>query len=123
MEMAHYRVEPSQRSPFLKLMHELHHVRGRTGAVFWQVYEDVAHPDDWVEVWTVESWTDHLREAIRLSEDDKRLLASVAVFQREADRPSRYLAVDPLESLHLHPVAASGQERLLLDAPPGAPAN
>jgi MFS family permease len=102
MEMAYYRVEPMQRIAFLKLMNELHHVRGRAGAVFWQVYEDVAHPEGWVEVWSMESWTDHLREAIRLSDDDKRLLAAVAVFQHEADRPSRYLAVDPQEYLNTH---------------------
>jgi MFS family permease len=102
MEMAYYRVEPPQRIAFLRLMNELHHVRGRAGAVFWQVYEDVAHPEGWVEVWSMESWTEHLREAVRLSEDDKRLLASVAVFQHEADRPSRYLAVDPQEYLHSH---------------------
>ncbi|HBK09073.1 MAG TPA: MFS transporter [Acetobacteraceae bacterium] len=102
MEMAYYRVEPTQRVEFLKLMNELHSVRGRTGAVFWQVYEDVAHPEGWVEVWSMESWTEHLREAIRLSEDDKRLLAAVAVFQHEAHRPSRFLAVDPQEYLHDH---------------------
>ena len=50
----------------------------------------------------MESWTEHLREAIRLSDDDKRLLAAVAVFQHDADRPSRYLAVDPQEYLHTH---------------------
>jgi MFS family permease len=103
MEIAYYRVEPAQRVEFLKLMNELHHVRGRTGAVLWQVYEDIAHPEGWVEVWSVESWTDHLREAIRLSDDDRRLLASVAVFQHEAHRPSRFLAVDPQEYLHEHP--------------------
>ena len=100
--MAYYRVEPMERIAFLKLMNELHHVRGRAGAVFWQVYEDVAHPEGWVEVWSMESWTEHLREAIRLSDDDKRLLAAVAVFQHEADRPSRYLAVDPQDYLNTH---------------------
>ncbi len=102
MEIAYYRVEPLQRIAFLRLMNELHHVRGRAGAVVWQVYEDVAHPEGWVEVWLMESWTEHLRQAIRLSDDDKRLLAAVAVFQHEADRPSRYLAVDPQEYLHAH---------------------
>ncbi len=100
MEVAYYCVAPDQRTRFIKLMSELRHVRGRAGAAFWQVYEDVAHPEGWVEVWFMESWTDHLREAIRLSEDDKQLLAAVAVFQREANRPSRYLAVDPHEYLH-----------------------
>ena len=102
MEMAYYRVEPLQRVEFLKMMNELHHVRGRTGAVFWQVDEDVAHPAGWVEVWSMENWTDHLREATRLSDDDKRLLTAVAVFQHEAHRPSRYLAVDPQDYFQAH---------------------
>ena len=109
MEIAYYQVEPLQRLAFLKLMDELHHVRGRAGAVFWQVYEDVAHPDGWIEVWSMESWTDHLREAIRLSDDDKRLLTSVAVFQHQAHRPSRYLAVDPHEYVHVHGAKPSTQ--------------
>jgi MFS family permease len=112
MEMAYYQVEPLQRVAFLKLMNELHHVRGRAGAVFWQVYEDVAHPEGWVEVWSMESWTEHLREAIRLSDDDKRLLAAVSVFQHDAHRPSRYLAVDPHEYLHAHPSNPSGRQAL-----------
>jgi hypothetical protein len=118
MEMAYYRVEPLQRIEFLKIMNELHHVRGRAGAVFWQVYEDVAHPEGWVEVWSMESWTDHLREAIRLSEDDKRLLSAASAFQHEANRPSRYLAVDPHEYLHAHPSDPPARERLSVAAPP-----
>lgn len=118
MEMAYYRVEPLQRVEFLKLMDELHHVRGRTGAVFWQVYEDVAHPEGWVEVWSMESWTEHLRETIRLSEDDRRLLAAVAVFQHEAHRPSRYLAVDPHDYLHAHPSNHPEREKLSIAGPP-----
>ena len=102
MEIANYRVEMSQRPVFLKLMNEVHHVRGRAGAVFWQLYEDVAHPDGWIEVWSMESWTEHLREIIRLSDDDKRLLAAASVFQQDAERPSRYLAVDPHEAIHAH---------------------
>ncbi|MFL5254506.1 MAG: MFS transporter [Rhodopila sp.] len=100
MEMAYYRVDMAQRAEFLRLMDEVHQVRGRAGAVFWQLYSDVAHPEHWVEVWSMESWTEHLREVVRLSEDDKRLLASVAVFQHEAERPARYLAVEPHEQLH-----------------------
>jgi MFS family permease len=100
MEMAYYRVAAEQRPAFLKLMNDVHHVRGRAGAVFWQVYEDVAHPEGWVEVWSMESWTDHLRETIRLTEDDKKLLAELGTFQHEVHRPTRYLAVDPQEYLH-----------------------
>jgi MFS family permease len=97
METVHYHVLPSERVAFLALMQEMRHLRGRTGALFWQVYEDVAHPEGWLEVWSMESWTDHLREATRLSDDDRVLLARIGAFQRSADRPSRYLAVDPNE--------------------------
>jgi len=95
METVHYQVSAEQKPEFMKLMREARHVRGRTGALFWQIYEDVAHPEGWLEVWTMENWTDHLREATRLSEDDKRLLARLNVFQVATERPQRYLAVDP----------------------------
>jgi len=95
METVHYRVASGQRSEFLTLMREARRIRGRAGALFWQVYEDVAHPEGWLEVWAMENWTDHLREAMRLSEDDKQLLARLRVFQVETERPQRYLAVDP----------------------------
>jgi MFS family permease len=120
MEIAYYQVEPSQRVAFLTAMNQLHHVRGRTGAIFWQVYEDVAHPDGWIEVWSMESWTDHLREAIRLSDDDKRLLACVAKFQHQAHRPSRYLAVDPVAYLHTHTTTPPTRGKLPIEkAAPG----
>lgn len=115
MEMAYYRVEAPRRLEFLRLMHELHHVRGRAGAIFWQVYEDVAHPDGWVEVWSMESWTDHLREVTRLSDDDKRLLTAVSVFQHEAHRPTRYLAVDPHEYVQSHQPEAHKPDKLTID--------
>jgi quinol monooxygenase YgiN len=95
METVHYRVSPEQRTEFLTLMREVRHIRGRAGALFWQVYEDVAHPEGWLEVWSMENWTDHLREVIRLSDDDKQLLAQLSVFQVATERPQRYLAVDP----------------------------
>ena len=99
MEIVHYRVAPAERAAFLRLMREVRHVRGRTGALFWQVYEDVAHPEGWVEVWSMENWTDHLREASRLTEDDRALLARVGIFQVPSERPQRYLAVDPNEAM------------------------
>jgi hypothetical protein len=80
--------------------------------VFWQIYEDVAHPEGWIEVWSMESWTDHLRETIRLTEDDKRLLSELSVFQHEVNRPTRYLAVDPQAYLLKHGPA---QPKLAVD--------
>jgi MFS family permease len=96
MEVVHYRVRPDEREAYLLAMDEVRLARRRTGALFWQLYEDVAHPDGWMEVWSVENWTDHLREATRLSAEDRAALARVAVFQRDgAPPPARYLAVHP----------------------------
>ena len=98
METVHYQVQPSQRPAFLAAMAEVRRVRGRAGAHVWQLYEDVAHPEGWLEVWSVESWTDHLREVTRLSEEDRAVLAGAGVFQcgGNGPRPARYIAVDPL---------------------------
>jgi MFS family permease len=100
MEMVHYRVRDVERDAFLAIMREVRQVRGRAGAQFWQIYEDVAHPEGWIELWSVESWTDHLREVVRLSDDDRLVLGRAAVFQQDAERPARFLAVDPHEHPH-----------------------
>jgi len=97
METMHYRVAPAERSAFLATMREVRQVRGRAGAAFWQLYEDVAHPEGWLELWSMESWTDHLREVGRLSEEDRTVLARATAFQSDPGTrpPARYLAVDP----------------------------
>ncbi len=95
METVHYRVTPDERGAFMAIMREVRLLRGRSGAQFWQLYEDVAHPEGWIEIWSMESWTDHLREAGRLSDADRQMLARAAAFQHEAERPSRFIAVDP----------------------------
>ncbi len=95
METMHYIVPPADRARFLAIMQEVRRVRGRAGAEFWQLYENVAHPEGWLEIWSMESWTDHLREAARLSDDDRAVLARATAFLSDARRPARYLAVDP----------------------------
>ena len=97
MESVQYQVAPDQRDGFLLAMNEVRRVRGRAGALFWQLYEDVAHPEGWLETWQVENWTDHLREASRLSPEDAGALARAASFQKDGGQPilSRYIAVHP----------------------------
>jgi MFS family permease len=97
METMHYRVAAAERAAFLATMREVRMVRGRAGAAFWQLYEDVAHPEGWLETWSMESWTDHLREVGRLSDGDRAVLARACAFQSDPENrpPARYLAVDP----------------------------
>ncbi len=99
LETMRYRVTVKDRAAFLSAMAEVQHVRGRSGVLVWRLYEDVAHPDGWMEVWAVQNWTDHLRELDRLSDSDRQALARVALFHDpDAPLPCRYLAVDPADA-------------------------
>ena len=96
LEAVQYRVDPGNRDAFLDAMREVRHVRFRAGALVWRLYEDVARPDCWTELWAMESWTEHLREAIRLDQADHAALARAAALHQGDSPPkaSRHLNVD-----------------------------
>lgn len=97
LEVVRYSVDPGDRDAFLDAMREVRRVRLRSGALTWRLYEDVAHPERWAEFWSVGNWTEHLREADRLTESDTAALARAAALHR-ADAPpeaTRYLNVPP----------------------------
>lgn len=97
LEVVRYRIDPADRAAFLRSMAEVRRVRQRGGALLWRLYEDVAHPERWVELWAVESWTEHLREADRMTEEDRATLARAAALHRGDGPPeaARYLNVSP----------------------------
>jgi MFS family permease len=96
LETQRYTIAAADREAFLAVMAELRDVRGRAGAGNWQLYEDIAHADGWMETWTVETWTDHLREATRMSEADRTVLArAMSLHRGEPMAPSRFLAIAP----------------------------
>jgi MFS family permease len=97
LEVVRYCIDPADREDFLEAMREVRRVRLRSGALTWRLYEDVAHPERWAEFWAVENWTEHLREAHRLTEGDVAALARAAALHRAGTPPeaSRYLNVPP----------------------------
>lgn len=95
LETIRYKVAPARREEFLALMAEIRAARRRAGAISWGLYEDIAHPEGFLEAWAVESWTDHLREQTRQSAEDRAALSRAAVFQATDHLPVRMLAVDP----------------------------
>lgn len=97
LEVMRYAVDPAQRTAFLAAMQEVRRVRLRSGAVTWRLYEDVAHPERWVELWSVESWTEHLREEARRTDWDRAALARAAALHRGTEPPeaARFLNVVP----------------------------
>jgi quinol monooxygenase YgiN len=97
LELVRYRVNPAERDAFLTVMAEVRRVRLRSGALAWRLYEDVAHPERFAEIWVVESWTEHLRETSRLDESDRATLARAVALHHGAEAPeaARYLNVVP----------------------------
>lgn len=97
LEVVRYRIDPADRAEFLRVMAEVRRVRQRSGALAWRLYADVARPERWIELWAVESWTEHLREADRLTEEDRATLARAAALHRGEGPPEavRYLNVAP----------------------------
>ena len=97
LESLRYRIVAGDRDAFLLAMGEVRQVRGRAGAIVWRLYEDVAHPDAWMEIWAMESWTDHLREQARLSDEDRAALLRACAFHCDEGPPPafRYIAVEP----------------------------
>jgi MFS family permease len=96
-EVVRYVIDPADRARFLAAMAECRQVRRRAGALTWHLYEDVAHPERWIEYWVVENWTDHLREADRMTELDRAALSRAASLHRGGGAPeaARYLDVMP----------------------------
>ncbi|WP_245870334.1 MFS transporter [Teichococcus rhizosphaerae] len=93
LEMVRYRIDPADRAAFLAAMADLRRARLRSGALSWRLYEDVAHPELWMEVWSVESWTEHLREHDRLQSADRAAIARAAALHHGETGPgsARYI--------------------------------
>jgi len=97
LEVVRYQIAPENRVAFLTAMAACRQVRLRSGAQGWRLYEDVAHPERWVELWLMDSWTEHLREEGRMTEWDRSVLARAAALHAGPGGPeaSRYLNVMP----------------------------
>jgi hypothetical protein len=68
----HYIVTPEQQAAFLEAMGQLRRSRLRTGGTRWELYRDGERPNRFVEIFSVPSWEEHLRQhAGRLTETDR----------------------------------------------------
>jgi hypothetical protein len=57
-----YTISPEREQPFLQAMIELRRSRLRTGATDWGLYQDGRNPRLFIEVFSVPSWEEHLRQ-------------------------------------------------------------
>ncbi len=76
-----YDIDPKQAAEFRQVMGEIKVVRRRDGAIRWELFNDVAKPNRFFEVFLVESWAEHVRQHSRVTKADLPLRARVRSFQ------------------------------------------
>ena len=80
-------VTEEREAAFLEAMGQLQRSRRRTGASRWDLYRDGDRPDRFVEVFSVPSWEEHLRQHEgRLTAADKAIEEAALAF---SDPPAR----------------------------------
>jgi MFS family permease len=81
-------VPPEREAAFLLAMDELRGTRLRTGATRWELYRDVERPNRFVEMFSVPSWEEHLRQhhGGRLTGTDREIEEAALAF---SDSPPR----------------------------------
>jgi MFS family permease len=68
-----YTVAGGRLHEFYELSHQLKKIRKRDGAYFWELFQDTAKADHYIECFMVESWLEHLRQHERVSVSDRVL--------------------------------------------------
>ena len=95
-----YTVAPEVEQQFLEAMGALRLSRLRTGAFRWEFYRDGAMPQQFLELYTVSSWDEHLRQ-----HHDRLTGTDVDIEERV-----RRLSVPPPQAAHLFPADAGRGE-------------
>ena len=75
-----YEIALDQREAFLDAMQPLGVIRRRDGAFAWGIFEDIAIPGRYVEIFQVDSWLDHLRQHARVTREDQRIQETIHRF-------------------------------------------
>jgi MFS family permease len=77
----HYTVTPERQAAFFEAMGQLRRSRLRTGGTRWELYRDGERPNQFVEIFSVPSWEEHLRQhAGRLTEMDRAVEEAALAF-------------------------------------------
>jgi MFS family permease len=75
-----YRIDPARAGVFDQEIRRLGDVRKRDGATDWRLDVDPADPSHYIEIFTLPSWTDHLRQHERVTVADRQLEDAVRAF-------------------------------------------
>jgi MFS family permease len=85
--MVEYTVARDREAAYLEAMDHLRRSRRRTGATRWELYRDGERPDRFLEIFSVPSWEEHLRQHEgRLTAADRAIEEAALAF---SDPPAR----------------------------------
>ena len=82
-----YEIALDQRVAFLDAMQPLGALRRRDGAFAWGIFEDIAIPGRYVELFQHDSWLDHLRQHTRVTREDQPIQENVLRFHIGSETP------------------------------------
>jgi MFS family permease len=83
-----YLIDPSRGREFEEAMQKLRTVRRRDGASFWALFYDAARPERYVEYWIVNTWLEHMRQHLRVTQADYELLKHARSFHIGKEAPA-----------------------------------
>jgi MFS family permease len=90
-----YTVAPEKEEAFLRAMARVRLSRLRTGATRWGLFRDAEAPRHFVELFTVPSWEEHLRQhSDRLTGTDQQYEEEAQAFSDPQDDTSHLIAVE-----------------------------
>jgi quinol monooxygenase YgiN len=90
-----YTVEPDKEEAFLRAMARVRLSRLRTGATQWGLFRDGETPRQFVELYAVASWQEHLRQhRERLTRTDQQYEEEAESFTAGPQDTSHLIAVD-----------------------------
>lgn len=95
-----YEISVNRRTDFLHAMQSLKIIRRRDGAFSWGVFENLAAPGHYVEIFQVDSWLDHLRQHARITREDQRIQEAINRFHigESAPKVSHFAGGTPVSS-------------------------
>ncbi len=70
-----YQIPPEHLNEFMQLIQKMHRMRKRGGALFWELFSDLKKPDEYIEVFMVNSWLEHLRQHERITVTDRGVIS------------------------------------------------
>lgn len=81
-------IDPIHSEQFVEAMEGVRKGRLRDGALQWGLFQDLENPQRFVENFIVESWTEHLRQHERVTEEDRMIQEAARRFHIESTPPT-----------------------------------